>query len=112
MNIADTFSPSRKRLRVSFPKEENVVKPPRTPTIKSVLVSRVKTPRVSAMNERKPMMKQPARFTARVPYGKLMLPLRFWTMPLAEYLSADPMNPPTPTRRILNKVLFMFRSSE
>src|SRR5207244_6566236 len=64
--MASAFSPSRQRFKVSLPKAEKVVNPPRTPMKISVRASAVKTPRVSESCERKPITKQPMRFTAKV----------------------------------------------
>src|SRR5262245_58467184 len=69
-------SPSRNRLIVSLPKEEKVVKPPRMPINIKARDSGVKAPRASASCDRKPITKQPIRFTVNVPKGKS----RLWLM--------------------------------
>jgi len=82
-------------IRASLEKVENVVKPPQSPTVRNKvhlllsLAFRLKIP------HKRPIKKQPTRFTARVAQGN-PLPMPFITKEI-RYLAAPPMILPLPT---------------
>ena len=69
-DIAYLISPSRRRLKLSRVKDEKVVKPPRMPTNTKVLILG-DIFSISKKPQRRPIAKEPARFTNKVPHGKM-----------------------------------------
>jgi len=66
-SIARNISPSLKRARVSYPKVEKVVKPPRIPSMRKSLKFGPKSEREALSPPRIPIRRQPLMFTNRVP---------------------------------------------
>ena len=81
----------------SFEKVENVVKPPHRPTVRNRPQVVVSVALRVSMPHRRPIIRQPARFTARVAHGNgKPLPIPFIASD-TRYLAAPPMKLPAPT---------------
>ena len=69
-------SPLEPRIHMSSAKDENVVKPPQKPVIRSTFSPGVITWAFSRRPKNRPIMKQPMMLTKNVPMGK-----EPWNMP-------------------------------
>lgn len=93
---AMVLNPWRNRRRLSFAKEEKVVKPPKKPVIRKSrrFVERavVSTLRVKI----KPIKREPTRLTTHVPHGKTP-PIRSPIKSVTKYRAIAPKAPPVAT---------------
>ena len=99
----------------SFEKVENVVKPPQSPTVRNRPQVVVSVALRVSMPHRRPIIRQPARFTARVASGSWNwawrpLPIPFIASDI-RYLAVPPMKLPAPTANMflmISMLLFVF----
>jgi hypothetical protein len=102
LTTAENSLAPRHKSKVSFPKLEKVVNPPRTPTKINALASEGNMPRDSASRDRKPMTRHPVRFMTSVAKGNFSLAGHREKKSPIEYLRIEPMKPPAPANNIFH----------
>jgi len=98
---------SRINEKVSCPKVEKVVKPPRSPTKINNLEGWFNRFLSSNITPKKPIIKQPTTFTVSVPKGNIDLGRIFSYKRVIKYLNTAPIKPPLPTIKTLKKDVFI-----
>src|SRR5258705_13959497 len=98
LTVASPISPSLKSVNVCRPKDEQVVKPPRKPTMIAVRRTSLMRKRSYMRWKRKPARKQPTTFTTKEPVGNVS-PKRLPPMPDKPNRRSVPTKPANPIMR-------------
>ena len=93
--------------KLSFAKDEKVVKPPQKPVISNALIAGVIACVRSAIPNRIPIIKLPTIFTTKVPNGKPPTTNKWHNRPVA-YRRQVPTKPPRPAKNIIFIIYISF----